>query len=572
MPRQIELPRRAGTISCGEWEHFVVDGPIRELLGEARTALRAGDGAAARRILEPALAAPPTGEVLECLARAAFLELDFPGAIEGWQQAYTSYRETGDPVGSVRAARSLACLYGTVAGDWAVASGWLARAQTLLADSVDSPEAGWVALNIGMFESLRQKKEQRFRDALELARRTEDTELELVTLAYLGASLVHEDRTADGMRLLDEALAAVSANEVDDFFVLEEVFCQLFAACEYAHDVGRADQWIRVGEDIAARRNLPAVSAFCRTHYGGLLTTAGRWPEADAALTEAVRLWALGQRSVLRQGALVRLADLRVRQGRLEEAEQLLDGLELNIEAARPLAAIHLERGEPAGAREVLERALAQLDPTSAAAAPLVALLVDVHLAASSMGEAEAAARTLAACAVRYPGPYVQATAALAQSRVCLATGSGDPRACLRDALTGFADAQMPMELARARLQLAKAVQVDDPAVALAQARAAMDGFEALRAARDADEAASLLRLLGAKVAPARRSGGVLSSREEEVLALLGHGLSNPEISERLFISRKTVEHHVGNVLAKLGLRSRAEAAAYLARARPGGQ
>jgi hypothetical protein len=166
-------------------------------------------------------------------------------------------------------------LYGTIVGDGAVMSGWLARAQRLLLGTVDSPEAGWVSLNIGMFEGDRTRKEERFREALASARRFRDTDLEFVTLAYLGASLVHADRTEEGMVLLDEALAAVAGREVDDFCVLQEIFCQLFAACEHAHDVTRADQWIRIGEAIAARRHLPAVSAFCRTHYGGLLTAAG---------------------------------------------------------------------------------------------------------------------------------------------------------------------------------------------------------------------------------------------------------------------------------------------------------
>ncbi len=333
--------------------------PVQELIDEGRAALRAGDAVGARRALERALASSPSGEVLEGLARATYLELDFPRAIEGWERAYAAYRKVGDQLGAIRVARTLAGMYLAIVGDRAVSGGWLARAQTLLAGAADSAEAGWVALNLGMFEGDRVRKEQRFRQALAAARRFGDTDLELVTLAYLGASLVHGDRIEEGMVLLDEALAAVAGSEVDDFLVLEEVFCQLFSACEHAQDVARAEQWIRVGEAIAQRRKLPAVSAFCRTHYGGVLTAAGRWPEADAALTEAVRLWGLGQRSGLRVGALVRLADLRVRQGRLEQAAQLLDGFdaEVEVEAARPLAAIHLARGETSLARDVLERA-----------------------------------------------------------------------------------------------------------------------------------------------------------------------------------------------------------------------
>ena len=60
------------------------------------------------------------------------------------------------------------------------------------------------------------------------------------------------------------------------------------------------------------------------------------------------------------------------------------------------------------------------------------------------------------------------------------------------------------------------------------------------------------MRSLGSHDRPTQRTSGVLTNREAEVLELLGHGLTNPEIADRLYISRKTTEHHVSRLLAKL--------------------
>ena len=125
------------------------------------------------------------------------------------------------------------------------------------------------------------------------------------------------------------------------------------------------------------------------------------------------------------------------------------------------------------------------------------------------------------------------------------------------------------MELAQARFELAKALATDQPEGALAEARAALEGFERLPAARQADAVGALMRSLGSRQRRTPRTSGVLTKREAEVLELLGHGLTNPEIADRLYISRKTVEHHVSRLLAKLGLRSRAEAAVYATKAKP---
>src|SRR5262249_47920369 len=123
------------------WRRYVFameDRPLREeLLERARSALRGGDAAGARLLLDEVYAeCSDDADVLEVLGRAAYLELDFQGAIEHWQRAYAGFRASGDQYGAVRVARLLAPAYGMVLGDGAVMSGWIARAQTLLGERV----------------------------------------------------------------------------------------------------------------------------------------------------------------------------------------------------------------------------------------------------------------------------------------------------------------------------------------------------------------------------------------------------------------------------------------------------
>jgi DNA-binding CsgD family transcriptional regulator len=378
------------------------------------------------------------------------------------------------------------------------------------------------------------------------------------------------DRVEEGLVLLDEALAAARAGELREISTVDSIFCGFFWACELVNDVPRADQWMRAAADLMQRRNV--VGAFCRAHYGGILTAAGRWSQAELELVEAARCFDRGM-SARRPAALIRLADLRVRQGRLEEAAQLLQGLEHHPDAVRALAALQLARGDTALARDLLERATAGPDevPTvgeSTMVGPLLALLVDVYL---EDGEVEAAARAverLDRVAGAQRSHYLKALAALATGQVRVASGKGDARASLHDALEGFARVELPMELARTRLAMARALSERSPEVAITEAKGALESFERLEAARHADAAAALLRSLGAPVRTGPKRVGPLTRREAEVLELLGAGLSNPEIGDRLYITRKTVEHHVGSLLAKLGLRNRAEAAAYATRQR----
>ena len=149
------------------------------------------------------------------------------------------------------------------------------------------------------------------------------------------------------------------------------------------------------------------------------------------------------------------------------------------------------------------------------------------------------------------------------------AEGDGRASTHLQAALRSFTALDLPLEAGRAQLELARAVAQLAPEAAVAEARLALRTLERIGATADADAAAGLLRQLGTVGRAWPKHYGALTKRETEVLSLLAGGCSNAEIAERLYISRRTAEHHVAHILSKLDLRSRAEAAAYAVRELP---
>ncbi|MGH3040483.1 MAG: response regulator transcription factor [Gaiellaceae bacterium] len=214
-------------------------------------------------------------------------------------------------------------------------------------------------------------------------------------------------------------------------------------------------------------------------------------------------------------------------------------------------------------AAETAARAIASMGESQLERAVLVELLGEAEIAQDLHGRAADRGQELAELGAELGRQLMLARGERLQGRALAPTSSEVAKTHLEAALVTFARLEMPYETARTRLALAEAVRAPTPAAAQAEARAALVLFEDLGAGRDADVAAAFLRELGVKAARAGPRGiGTLTKREREVLALVGEGLSNPEIADRLFLSRKTVEHHVAHVLGKLGVKNRAQVAA----------
>jgi DNA-binding NarL/FixJ family response regulator len=132
--------------------------------------------------------------------------------------------------------------------------------------------------------------------------------------------------------------------------------------------------------------------------------------------------------------------------------------------------------------------------------------------------------------------------------------------------VNAYARLGLRLDAARARLALGRVLVAREPTEAVDAVRGARAELESLGATREASQAAAILRTLGLKAPSGPRVAGDLTRRETEVLRLVGEGLTNAQIAGRLFISPRTVEHHVARIYGKLGLETRGQATAWAVR------
>jgi DNA-binding CsgD family transcriptional regulator len=506
----------------------------------------------------------PLGPVdLELFANSSYMlgrEREYQELME---RAYGALLEAEDPLAAVRCAFWLG-LSLSISGEIGRGNGWFARADRLLErEGTDCVERGYLAL-ARLFEHEADGEVERAAEAsaeaVAIGERFGDADLVAFGSFTQGDALIRLGRLREGLALLDLAMVAVLAGEVSPVSS-GIVYCGVILACEQAHDIGRAREWTTaLSEWCKAQPDLVAFTGRCLVHRAQIMRLDGSWEESIEEARRAADRCLAGENPVAAGEAHYQRGEVHRLRGEHAAAEEAYREASAQGWEPQPgLALLRLAQGREEAAEAAMRRAISEAKQPGRRAT-LLAAHVEVMAAGEDLPEAERACTELDALAEAEEKPGALGAMA-AQARGVLDLASGRPKESLTflrradEIWRGFA---APYERARARELIGLACRsLGDEDSAELELQAARETFARLGAATD------LARVEGSAELDRGAASHELSKRELEVLRLLSTGETNREIAAELVLSVRTVDRHVSNIYAKLGVSSRVAAASY---------
>jgi DNA-binding NarL/FixJ family response regulator len=417
-------------------------------------------------------------------------------------------------------------------------------------------------------------------DAIELARnalheadRAERLDLRLRALGLAGMARAKHDDHAGGVRIVRDALAI--ALDHDMTVVAADLYQRLSVALYDAADFRQAEEALETALELCAATGDGGVEVACVTCLAYVLRERGEWPRAAEMCRELI---ASGTAVWVAEGLL---GAIHAYEGRFSSARRMLTSCRtaasqarhynMTIDSTAALARVAAADGADDEAREHCRSLLTLWEQSD-----------DRHYAISGLrwGASWYASRddangvnecTQALSLIASQTGHADALAALGSAIGESALLDGDATTAAEQITRAFeqhADLDMPFERAQIELRAGVALAAaGERELALERLTGAYRLARRLGARPLAAEAARAVTQMGESVsrrlgvrAAAHTDGAGLSRRELEVVRLLSVGHTNREIAHDLFLSPRTVDMHVRNILRKLDCRSRVEA------------
>jgi len=542
-----------------------------ELLHKGHKALSNGEWEKAKEFLTIALKEDETAEVYEELGWACWWLNDASGVFENRAKAFNLFIENNDKLSAARNSCWIGLDYIEFKGEFAVASGWFKRAENLLEGLPASSE-------LCMFKILKARwtfqvdknSEHAFKlldEALQISKSLKNVDGEMLAEALKGFILVIEGKISEGMPLLDDATLLALTSEQSDIKYTTITCCYLIDACERIRDYERATQWCNNVKELCKQWRYKAMFANCRMKHAGILIWKGEWKDAEEELlTAANELKEF--RPVQVNACTVRLADLKRRQGKWKETEELLNKVESHPLKQLFSAFLYFDMEEYEKALDMAERYARRFSENEKAERTVVTeLLITINLKLGKLENAKSLLNELKDIADSINTLPLKAAFLGAKGNLSHAQKNYEQaKQNLEDAVDIYDKIKSPLESARTRVLLADVlVRLNKYAQAEGELDTAITKFKELGAEKDFEKAKSTLKnLYKENVKDSESNKYEFTGRELEVLRLIADGKNNEEIAGKLFLSVRTVEKHLTNIYSKVGVSGKS-ARAYVA-------